>query len=62
MEEFLAFIDEVIKEFYNGDYKMTWKLGEKSAETGLSENGPFHVFLKRKTEPRYFLSNILHRI
>ncbi len=62
VEEFLAFIDEVIKEFYNGDYKMTWKLGEKSAEAGLTENGPFHVFLRSKREPKDFLSNVLPRI
>ncbi len=62
VEEFIAFQDEVINEFYNGDFKMTWKLGEKSAENSLSENGPFHIFLKHKRKPQDFLSNVLPRI
>ena len=62
VKEFLAFIDEAIKEFYDGDYKMTWKLGEESAEFSLKENGPFHIFLKHKREPKDFLTNLLPRL
>ncbi len=48
IEEFIRFQEEIVKEFYNGDEKIYWKFGERSAETSLSEGGPLHIFVKKK--------------
>ncbi|KKM93094.1 hypothetical protein LCGC14_1211850 [marine sediment metagenome] len=62
VEEFIAFLDAMLKEFYNGDEKVFWRYGEAAAEASLSEKGPFHIYIKRKREPKDFVDNILARI
>ncbi len=62
MEKYISFIDAMLKEFYNGDEKIYWRLGRLSAKFTLSEKGPFHAFVRSKREPKEFLSKILHRL
>ncbi len=46
-EKFLQFSDEVVKEFFKGDQKAYWTLGEKTAEYALV-NGPYKIYLATK--------------
>ncbi len=62
VEEFTAFLDAMVKEFYNGDEKIYWRYGEEAAKASLGEKGPFHIYIKGKREPKYFVDNILARI
>ncbi|KKN07329.1 hypothetical protein LCGC14_1068260 [marine sediment metagenome] len=61
-EQYLALQDAVVKVFYNGDEKMYWRFGEGAARTTLSEDGPFHIYVKRKREVKDFIENVLGRI
>jgi len=45
---YLTLQDAVVREFHNGDDRIFWKFGERAARTTLSENGPFHIYVKRK--------------
>ncbi len=59
---YLALQDAVVSEFHNGDEKIFWKFGERAARNTLSEKGPFHIYVKRKREPKDFITNVLGRI
>ncbi len=61
-KEYLAFLDGMLKEFYNGDEKTYWRFGKQNAKYTLSEKGPFHAFFRRRREPTNFITNILHRV
>ena len=62
MEEYISFLDAMLKEFYNGDEKTYWRLGRLNAKFTLSEKGPFHAFVRSKRAPKDFISKILHRV
>jgi hypothetical protein len=48
LDNFILFLDEVLKEFFNNDKMHYWKLGEKSAEFSLSQGGPYHSYVLTK--------------
>ncbi|KKM85049.1 hypothetical protein LCGC14_1293020 [marine sediment metagenome] len=62
VDEFISFIDAMVKEYYNGDEKIIWRFGRQVAKYSLSEKGPFYAFIRSKREPEAFISKILHRI
>jgi len=61
-EKFITFLDAMLKEFYNNDEKIYWRFGKLSAKFSLSEKGPFHVYLRRKREPKDFITKVIPRI
>ncbi|KKN35726.1 hypothetical protein LCGC14_0780670 [marine sediment metagenome] len=62
VETYLVFQDAMLKELYNGDEKTYWRFGEEAAKTSLSENGPFHIYVKHKREPKDFITKVIPRI
>jgi len=62
VEEYIAFLDTMIKEFYNGDEKIYWILGKLAAKFTLKKGGIFHAFVRHKREPKDFIIKILHRV
>ncbi|KKM93097.1 hypothetical protein LCGC14_1211880 [marine sediment metagenome] len=62
VEKFIKFLNAMLKEFYNGDEKIYWRYGEEAAKTSLSEKGPFHIYVKRKREPKDFITKVIPRI
>lgn len=62
LEEYITFLDTMLKEFYKNDEKMYWILGKLSAIYTLSEKGPFHAYIRTKRDPESFISKILHRV
>ncbi|MFX1297215.1 MAG: hypothetical protein ACFFD2_20475 [Promethearchaeota archaeon] len=62
INEYLVFVDTMLKEFYKNDKKVFWKMGKDGATTSLAKDGPFRVFLKRKRNPQAFINSILPRI
>ena len=59
LEEFMTLQGLMVTEFYNGDETIYWKFGEESARQSMSEGGVFHVYMKRKTDPVFFITKIL---
>ncbi|MFX0028396.1 MAG: hypothetical protein ACFE8B_04260 [Candidatus Hermodarchaeota archaeon] len=59
---FLPFIDELTKEYYNGNQRVYWGFGETAAQTSLSEGGHLNVFIRSKKNPRSFINYALARI
>ncbi|HZU82207.1 MAG TPA: hypothetical protein VE987_04790 [Polyangiaceae bacterium] len=47
VREFLAFHDELVRRFFNGDPNVYFRLGEESARWALTK-GPYAKFLRRK--------------
>ena len=47
VREFLAFHDELLRRFYDGDSHVYFRLGEESAEWALTR-GPYKKFMNRK--------------
>ena len=62
VEEFMAIQSMMVNEFYNGDETIYWKFGKESARISMSEGGVFHVYMKRKTDPVFFITKILPRV
>ncbi len=62
VEEFIAFLDVMVKEFYNGDEEVYRILGKLAAKFTLKEGGLFHIYIKRKREPKDFITKILYRV
>ncbi|KKM93096.1 hypothetical protein LCGC14_1211870 [marine sediment metagenome] len=62
LEDFLAFMDAMVKEFYNDDEKIFWKFGKQAAIVSLRESGPYYAFMRSKRTPESFFSSILHRV
>ncbi|MFX1389951.1 MAG: hypothetical protein ACFE9Z_07820 [Promethearchaeota archaeon] len=58
---YLPLVDDVIKEFYNGNHKVLWGFGEYAAQISLSDQGYFNVYIKEKT-PENFINNFLAHI
>ncbi|MFX1280386.1 MAG: hypothetical protein ACFFA3_13340 [Promethearchaeota archaeon] len=59
---FLLFIDELTKEYYNGNQRVYWGFGESAAQTSLSEDGYFNIFVKNTQNPKSFIKFVLARI
>jgi hypothetical protein len=47
IESFLTFQEELVKQFFNGDTRVYWELGEKSADWALKD-GPYKNFIVSK--------------
>ena len=58
LDNFILFLDEVLKEFFNNDKMHYWKLGEKSAEFSLSQGGPYHSYVLTKDIKQFVESGL----
>ncbi len=52
IEKFLYFEEELLNEFFNGDEKFYWLLGEDSAEYSFKQ-GPYQVYIKCKNIKKF---------
>lgn len=59
---YLSFIDELTKEYYNGNQRVYWGFGESAAQTSLSEEGFLNIFVRNKKNPKSFINFVLARI
>ena len=48
LDNFVIFLDEILKEFFNNDDKVYWMFGMVNAKFALSEGGPYHVYMLTK--------------
>ncbi len=61
-EIYISFVEELIKEYYDGNQRVYWVFGRNAAKTTLGEKGLLNVYIRRKRSPKDFISSILARI
>jgi len=52
VDAFLAFMDEVLAQFFTGDERAYWEIGARSADWALTE-GPYQLFLADRDIGRF---------
>lgn len=54
VDTFLAFMDELLVQFFDGDERAYWEMGARSADWALTE-GPYQFFAADPDIPRFIL-------